>query len=118
MARINAGYEGAYFESQRDIWDLYHPAEANEDDFGDEEGDLEPLPAVPTIDTLPPLVDYSSRGPNDFVVSGPLVKGNGPGRLFGDELKAFNWAAGKYGQSRVSRSYGGENRWAVLIKAV
>jgi len=97
------------------LWDEHHPAEAEEEP----EPDLPPLPALPTIDSLPETVDYSIRGPNDWIVSGPLAPGAGRGRYFSSELEAYRWAVAKYGLARVSRvSEAGEGRWGYLIRAV
>ena len=103
-------------------WNEWHPSEANEDDevFFPESGDwedLEELPQVPTIDYLPPVVDYSARGPDDFVVSGPLVGSDGPGRRFDSKREAYIWAIQKYGRARVTVIDAGEVRWACLIRS-
>lgn len=81
--------------------------------------DLDLAPAIPTIDALPEHVDYSTRAPGDFVISGPLGAGRGQGRHFNSTLAAQNWAVAKYGRNRVKRIDGesSEFRWAFLIKA-
>jgi hypothetical protein len=80
-----------------------------------DEGD-DDTPATPTVDGIPPVVDYSVRNPGDWVVSGPLEPFEGPGRVFVSEDAAFDWAQWKYGPHRVTRWYGGMGRWAVLVK--
>jgi hypothetical protein len=109
-----------------ETWDESHPA--SRDGTGEDKGDfpesgdwedLEDLPQLPTIDLLPPMVDYSSRAPGDFIVSGPLsVAHNIQGRTFKTHNDAFKWACGHYGTDRVSPVDAGELRWACLIKKV
>lgn len=79
---------------------------------------FEEVPEIPTIDGQPAVVDYSIRGPKDWVVSGPLEPWQGRGRQFPSEAAAYRWAVSKFGTSRVSRIYPGPNRWAFLIKYV
>jgi hypothetical protein len=80
--------------------------------------DLEETPLIPTIDRLPDVVDYSTRGPNDFMLSGPLGAGRGTGRKFGSVGSAYKWAVEKYGVKRVQMvEQESEYRWALLIKA-
>lgn len=111
-------------EDVLDVWDSYHPVDAEEElegcSEGDDFSDLDLAPQIPTIDVLPEYVDYSARGPGDFVISGPLGAGKGPGRHFNTALAAQNWAVSKYGRNRVKRveGEGSEFRWAFLIKAV
>jgi hypothetical protein len=67
------------------------------------------------------FVDYSTRGPNDWVVSGPLGShGGGPGRKFATMKEAWSWAKEKYGQRLKGRiteaTLWSCNRWAFLIK--
>ncbi len=96
------------------LWDEAHPSETI-----DESADLEAeIPTLPTIDHLPPLVDYSTRGEGDWVVSGPLQPSGGNGRYFPAELEAYIFCCNKYGRQRVSRWEGGKHRWAMLIKRV
>lgn len=108
-------------ETVQDLWDAFHPAESDEDiaDEFEDDGEVEfTPPTIPTIDELPNVVDYSTRGPNDFVVSGPMGAGRGPGRHFESERNAYIWATSKYGRQRVVRiPQESEFRWALLIKA-
>lgn len=106
-----------------DLWDCYHPRDSDDDDGnlfpenGDWE-DLEDLPQIPTIDRVPEVVDYSERGPNDFVVSGPLGTADKiQGRRFDTRKDALEWAVAKYGKNRVKAIDAGEWKWAVLIRA-
>ncbi len=97
-------------------WDEHHPIDALDalETFDDSE-----IPATPTIDGIPEVVEYAFRRPGDWVVSGPLASwGNGRGRVFVDEESAFRWACWKYGKERVSRHFAGEGRWGFVIRAV
>lgn len=66
-------------------------------------------------------VEYSTRHPSDWVISGPLgPHGRGPGRRFNSWKAAKRWAEEKYGSRlrgrlREAAMFGG-NRWAFLIK--
>lgn len=108
-------------EDVRDLWDMFHPADDENiaDEFDDTESvDPEVVPAIPTIDELPELVDYSTRGPNDFVLGGPLGEGRGAGRHFPSLARAYRWAVEKYGKARVQiPNQESEFRWALLIRA-
>ena len=84
-------------------------------------------PQIPRHDCMPFVVDYSTRGPNDFVVSGPLGDAVGPGRRFPSLSAALKWAQGKYGdRARLVpelAKLSGElmdtyplARWAILVK--
>lgn len=63
------------------------------------------------------FVDYSARGPDDMVLSGPIVGGHGPGRYFRNKALAKRYLILKFGAGRVRElerfTYG---RWAFLIK--
>lgn len=67
------------------------------------------------------FVDYSTRAPEDWVISGPLgTHGRGPGRRFDSMSQAWRWARNKYGprlKGRIAEAtlFGG-NRWAFLIR--
>jgi len=110
-------------EEVKDLWDTFHPSESGdlEEEFCEagDYSDLEDVARIPTIDLLPELVDYSTRGPGDFIISGPLGAGRGTGRHFNTVLAAQNWAVLKYGRNRVKRieGEGSEYRWGFLIKA-
>lgn len=80
-------------------------------------------PQIPSLTFQPELVDYSTRGPGDYVISGPFGRNKkGRGRWFPSAQKALEWAKGKYGESRVQQiknsALSEGLRWAVLIKAV
>jgi hypothetical protein len=67
-------------------------------------------------------IDYSIRAPEDWVISGPLALGGGPGRRFQNIEEAWGWVRERYG-SRVryripEATLRGGNRWAFLIKGV
>lgn len=66
-------------------------------------------------------VEYSTRGPNDWVLSGPLgVHGGGPGRRFASVKQAEEWVREKHGDRVIRRipeaAHCGRNRWAYLIR--
>lgn len=80
-------------------------------------------PIVPTIDTPGQVleegerfVDYSTRGPRDVVLSGPLTGGWGPGRWFKNRTQAQHYVVEKYGIARVAPIRERAGRWAFLIK--
>lgn len=64
--------------------------------------------------------DYSTRHPDDWVSSGPLPGGGGPGRFFHSWDDAEAWAKSFYGarlKGRIPEAQReGHNRWAFLIK--
>lgn len=66
-------------------------------------------------------IEYSTRAPEDWVISGPLgAHGRGPGRRFFSIKQAHDWAREKYGprlKGRIKEAalFGG-NRWAFLIR--
>lgn len=65
--------------------------------------------------------EYSTRGPDDWVASGPLGDaGVGSGRRFADIREAAAWAKEFYGarfKGVIPESAReGVNRWAVLVK--
>lgn len=59
---------------------------------------------------------YSDRGPKDFVLSGPITGGWGPGRWFKTRGDAFSHATAKYGPARVRLTKQSTGRWSFLIK--
>jgi len=66
-------------------------------------------------------VDYSIRGKNDWVISGPLGQhGVGTGRRFPNIAAAEKWVRAKYSgrvKYRIAEAtLNGGNRWAYLIK--
>jgi hypothetical protein len=84
-----------------------------------------PEQVEPTIDTPAHNLERADlterytdglRGPNDFVVSGPLPKGWGPGRFMRSYLAAVRWARAKYGKERVLFIRQSVGRWCFLIK--
>jgi hypothetical protein len=64
--------------------------------------------------------EYSTRHPADWVISGPLAAGAGPGRRFQAWEEAERWAKQFYGKrlkGRINEAQReGCNRWAFLIK--
>lgn len=65
--------------------------------------------------------EYSTRHPDDWVISGPLgVYGKGPGRCFAIWSHAERWARGFYGARYKGKileaATDGGNRWAFLIR--
>lgn len=82
---------------------------------------LEPI--KPTIDTPEPQLAESEvaydhvRSVRDFVLSGPIIGGWGPGRYFQSRARAEAWCQEKYGKERVRRLEGQtRGRWSFLIK--
>ena len=80
---------------------------------------------IPTLDEGPKEVKgdtdvyapYSTRGPRDVMLSGPLPGGYPPGRWFASRIDAAAWAITKYGVSRVVVPEAqSKNRWCLLIK--
>lgn len=65
-------------------------------------------------------LDYSSRHPTDFVVSGPLPGGSGPGRAFDSWSAAAKWARERYGTRlrwAIREADTDDNRrWALLVR--
>lgn len=61
---------------------------------------------------------YSDRGPKDFIISGPMLGGWGPGRWFPTRGLAFNWALEKYGRERLQYTKQTQGRWAFLVRGV
>lgn len=59
---------------------------------------------------------YSTRGPNDVVISGPIGAARGPGRAFESQEAALAWAREKYGEDRVTLLKKDAPRWAILVK--
>lgn len=107
-------------------WLTYIPKEAAETDEEQEiEEELEfLLPITPTIDTKQrdleeKEADYSAsrRYTKDFVLSGPIIGGWGPGRYHQNRAIAEAWCKRKYGAANVKRLDGiTRGRWAFLIK--
>lgn len=92
-----------------------------------EEVDVEELdnpelyPLIPWCDTSDDefglrWVDYSDRGPNDVVLSGPITGGWGPGRWHKNRRVAYWRLVDKYGADRVKQMRQSEGRWGFLIK--
>lgn len=66
-------------------------------------------------------IDYSTRAPTDYVVSGPITKhGGGPGREFFTADDANTWGKLRFGLRYRWRITDGEKggRWAFLVKAI
>jgi hypothetical protein len=92
---------------------------------GDNEDDYEPemLPSCwmddEEVESL--NVSYSTRSPTDWVISGPLPEGAGPGRRFDSWKVAERWAREFYGDRYKGRireaANEGCNRWSFLLKA-
>lgn len=72
--------------------------------------------AVADLEAPTSWVAYSDRGPNDVVLSGPVIGGWGPGRWHQNRRIAFGWAIRKYGIDRVVATPQSNGRWSVLIK--
>jgi hypothetical protein len=65
-------------------------------------------------------IDYSTRAPGDWVISGPLAHGKGPGRMFATLEEATRWAREKYGprlKGRIAEATRWDaSRWAFLVR--
>lgn len=62
--------------------------------------------------------DYSTRGPGDYVVSGPITgKSTGPGREFNLSDDAEEWGRAHFGDRFKYRIFDAEKggRWAILV---
>lgn len=59
---------------------------------------------------------YSTRHPTDWVISGPLADGKGPGRRFVSWKLAERWAREFYGDRLKGRVETHGLRWAFLIR--
>lgn len=102
-------------EGWPDDWDEFHPIDADEE---------VPEPEIPTIDGLPPVVDYSVAHPGDFTISGPLKGHEGNGRRFNNQAIARWWAEKTYGKHRVqdlpyeqTQTVNTGGRWVLRILA-
>jgi hypothetical protein len=65
--------------------------------------------------------DYSTRGPNDYVISGPISgRGSGPGREFLSADDAEAWGREHFGNRFKYRIRDSEKggRWAILIAPI
>lgn len=98
----------------------------------DEVDHIEP-PDVPTVhmsddEVANAAFEYSTRHPTDWVISGTLPGGGGPGRAFASWSLAEKWAREKYGnkfKARIKEASKSRTddaglvsggRWAFLIK--
>jgi hypothetical protein len=98
------------------------PTDEEPEEEEEEETVLTPLPAIPNIyDGIPVHVDYSTRNPGDFMISGPVPPATGPGRVFSTTEEAYEWAIRKYGIRRVVKvpfDQSPRTRWCLLIRGV
>lgn len=85
------------FEPVEDPWGWEPTADATDTDFGN-------------------FVHYSDRADTDFVVSGPLQSGWGPGRWFPSRALAQAWALEKYGPANVKLVKQSLGRWSFLVR--
>lgn len=94
--------------SQGDALEIILPS-ATVPDIGMEDADVEATE-----------FEYSTRGPSDWVSSGPLGDAPGRGRRFDTWEAAEAWARGFFGKRLKGRipeaQRDGANRWAFLIK--
>lgn len=64
-------------------------------------------------------IEYSTRAPEDWVISGPLPNGGGPGRVMPNVKAAAKFVSEKYGDCVKGRipeaTKNNGNRWAYLI---
>lgn len=86
-----------------------------------EEDDPETYPMVPWCDSTDDdfgtrWVDYVDRGPNDVVLSGPVIGGWGPGRWHKNRRIAYWRLVDKFGADRVKQLRQSQGRWSFLIK--
>jgi hypothetical protein len=89
----------------------------------DSVGDDKPEFTVPEVwmadeDVAELEFDYSDRAPSDFVISGPLNGGPGPGRRFESWMAAERWAREFYGARFKRRIEIPEEsyRWGFLVR--
>lgn len=80
----------------------------------------EAVPIHTMDDTLVGKIDfdYSTRSPEDYVISGPISgRGRGPGREFRSGDEAELWGREHFGNRFKARIFGSERggRWALLI---
>lgn len=64
--------------------------------------------------------EYSTRAPGDYVVSGPLGDGGGPGHRFQTVTAALIWLTRKVGGKRIKqriRESEAGGRWSFLVAA-
>lgn len=80
-------------------------------------------PVKPTIDDTEKKLEESEisydsvRAVRDFVLSGPILGGWGPGRYHQNRARAEAWCKQKYGELNVKQLAGTtRGRWAFLIK--
>ena len=114
----------------------YEPVHYTAEDY------LDAYPEIPTIDGVPPVVDYSERGPRDFVISGKLgssnagfIRASRGGRTFKSPNDALRWATHSYPPGYRLRllkppsstldlelseleDSGWTHRWAILVTPV
>lgn len=84
--------------------------------------DPEIYPLVPTVDTTrrefqDRFVHYAGVGPNDAVLSGPVIGGWGPGRYHQSRRQAREWLEARFGRERVRETEGiSRGRWSFVIR--
>lgn len=76
----------------------------------------------PTIDTAPKefferdVVYEDQRQHGDYVLSGPIIGGWGPGRYFQNRRQALEFYRAKFGPRCLRMDNQTRGRWSVLIK--
>ena len=96
----------------------------DDDDDIPEDETLEPEYWTPTCDSSPQsmesgsnqLIDYSTRGPRDVVLSGPVAGGWGPGRYHRSRRVAYHVLRDKFGAERIVPMRQSKGRWSFLVK--
>ncbi len=86
------------------------------DELIEEELPLAPHCDLDTSEFGSRFVEYSSRGPRDVVISGPITGSHGPGRWHKNRRVAYWCCVEKYGADRVQQTRQSEGRWSFLIK--
>lgn len=115
---------GGFLTEVNKVSEFQAPVDALPEDaeLATEETSDEPASdAVPEMDADPGDTSwlYSTRGPSDAVVSGPIMGGWGPGRWIANRRAAYVWAVAKYGKDRVVQmDQQTEGRWAFLIRGL
>lgn len=76
----------------------------------------EPDPSISTVDGIAEIPDYSDRGDNDYVVSGPLGDARGRGHRFKTVSEAAAWGRARFGSRFRRQINAGPFRWALLVR--
>jgi|SRR5690349_2825706 len=65
------------------------------------------------------FVDYNLRGPNDVVLSGPIISGWGPGKYYQNRMMAYRALVALHGADRVRFTEKNTiGRWSFVVKGL